>query len=121
MRLGACLKMMFCSGLVVLGTADEGGAQLYRFGKNKVQFTDFDWQKMETPNFDVYFYAEEEELAGYAAHMAEVSAHLTSHKAPKRPPGDRRARRVFGRGRRPAAAPRLAALPPAMMFSAAAG
>ena len=75
MRLGAYLKKMWCSGLLglalFLGAAGEGGAQLYRFGKNKVQFTDFDWQKMETPHFDVYFYAEEEELAGYAAHMAE--------------------------------------------------
>ncbi|NKB70751.1 MAG: hypothetical protein GKR89_27085 [Candidatus Latescibacteria bacterium] len=75
MRSGARCDTIGCSLLLVLalvlGAADGSRAQLYRFGKNKVQFTDFDWQKMETPHFDVYFYAEEEELAGYAAHMAE--------------------------------------------------
>ena len=58
--------------LNLLGGA-KSEAQLYHFGKNKVQFADFEWQKMETPHFEVYFYAAEEELAQYAAHMAENS------------------------------------------------
>ncbi len=51
--------------------ADPGASQVHRFGKNKVQYADFQWQKTETDHFDLYFYAEEEELAGYAAEMAE--------------------------------------------------
>ena len=54
-------------------TATQANGQLYRFGKNKVQFAEFEWQKMETPHFELYFFEEEEELAGYAAHMAEES------------------------------------------------
>jgi len=45
--------------------------QFSGFGKNKVQYFPFTWQKMATPHFDLYFYPEEEELAGYAAVMAE--------------------------------------------------
>jgi len=41
------------------------------FGRNKVQYAEFAWRKMETEHFDVYFFAEEEELAAYAAQMAE--------------------------------------------------
>ena len=41
------------------------------FGRNKVQYAEFAWRKMETAHFDVYFFAEEEELAAYAAQMAE--------------------------------------------------
>jgi hypothetical protein len=57
--------------VALLCMAGAGHAQFSRFGKNKVQYDEFDWEKMETPHFDVYFYQEEEELAGYAAHMAE--------------------------------------------------
>ena len=62
-----------CAGLflLLLLLPEESGGQFYRFGKNKVQFAEFEWQRMETPHFDVYYFAEEEELAGYAAHMAE--------------------------------------------------
>ena len=49
----------------------DASGQLYRFGKNKVQYDEFRWQKMNTPHFDLYFYPEEEELATYAARMAE--------------------------------------------------
>lgn len=45
-------------------------AQFY-FGKNKVQYTNFDWQVMETEHFRVFFYPEEGELAQIAARIAE--------------------------------------------------
>lgn len=45
-------------------------AQFY-FGKNKVQYTQFDWQVMETEHFRIYFYSEEEEIAQIAADIAE--------------------------------------------------
>ncbi|MCI0530959.1 MAG: hypothetical protein L0Y74_03280 [candidate division Zixibacteria bacterium] len=53
--------------LVVHGT---GQAQFY-FGKNKVQYTQFDWQVLKTDHFEVYFYPEEEELAQLGARVAE--------------------------------------------------
>ena len=45
----------------------------YHFGKNKIQYTNFQWQVMNTEHFEVYFYSEERELAETAAAMAEKS------------------------------------------------
>lgn len=45
-------------------------AQFY-FGKNKVQYTNFDWHVMETEHFRIFFYLDEEELAKIAARIAE--------------------------------------------------
>jgi Tol biopolymer transport system component len=58
--------------LAVIALCTPGHSQLYRFGKNKVQFDRFEWQKMETEHFDLYFYPEESELASFAAPMAEA-------------------------------------------------
>ena len=52
-------------------TAYAAHGQFTRFGKNKVQYAEFEWQKMESEHFDVYFFAAEEQLATYAAQMAE--------------------------------------------------
>jgi len=45
----------------------------YYFGKNKVQYTDFNWQVMTTEHFYIYFYSDESELAEIAARCAEES------------------------------------------------
>lgn len=66
--------MLIVAALVVTVVAAEGAwAQFYRFGKNKVQFAEFDWQELVTPHFNVYFFVEEDSLAAIAAHMAESS------------------------------------------------
>jgi hypothetical protein len=59
---------LICS-LVALGQ-HESRAQFY-FGKNKIQYTDFQWRVMKTDHFEVYFYAQEAELAEVAVAMAE--------------------------------------------------
>lgn len=45
----------------------------YYFGKNKVQYTDFEWQVLSTDKFDIYFYDSERELAEVAAEAAHDS------------------------------------------------
>ncbi|MCH7760718.1 PD40 domain-containing protein [candidate division TA06 bacterium] len=47
----------------------EADAQV--FGKNKVQYKDFHWQKTETPHFDIYYYQGEEDLARFASTVIE--------------------------------------------------
>ncbi|MFQ5500135.1 MAG: hypothetical protein ACE5FH_10745, partial [Candidatus Zixiibacteriota bacterium] len=47
-------------------------AQFY-FGKNKVQYTRFDWHVMTTEHFRIYFYKDEGEIARIAARSAEDS------------------------------------------------
>jgi hypothetical protein len=41
------------------------------FGKNKVQYREFDWQIYHSPHFDVYYYSEEEELLEKVVSFAE--------------------------------------------------
>ena len=65
---------------LVLSAGEPAAAQLYRFGKNKVQYDEFAWRRMATPHFDVYFYPEEEELATYASRMAEEGYYDLSRK-----------------------------------------
>ncbi|MCP4568166.1 MAG: hypothetical protein GY841_11365, partial [FCB group bacterium] len=59
------------TGLIIL-LAQPLAAQFY-FGKNKVQYTQFDWQVMTTEHFRIYFYSAESELAEIAARSAEES------------------------------------------------
>lgn len=58
--------------LLVLLLPLVASAQFY-FGKNKVQYTEFEWQVMATDHFRVYFYVEEEQLAQTAAQIAETA------------------------------------------------
>ncbi len=62
---------MRCLAWVALGWLLASAASGQGFGRNKVQYAEFAWRKMETEHFDVYFFAEEAELAAYAAQMAE--------------------------------------------------
>jgi hypothetical protein len=43
----------------------------YLFGQNKVIYSARDWKVLATPHLDVYYYAEERELAEYMADFAE--------------------------------------------------
>ena len=60
------------------------------FGKNKVQYTRFDWQVMTTDHFNVYFYSEEQEIARVAARIAEDSYRVLAirfnHEVPEKIP-----------------------------------
>ncbi len=56
----------------VLLSAGNLQAQFY-FGKNKVQYTSFDWQVMTTDHFRIYFYTDEKEIAEIAGKIAEDS------------------------------------------------
>lgn len=52
----------------------------FYFGKNKVQYSDFDWQILTTEHFTIYFYREEEEVAKIAAALAESSYTFLANK-----------------------------------------
>ncbi|MBU1098145.1 MAG: hypothetical protein KKB34_16800 [Bacteroidetes bacterium] len=46
-------------------------AQFYFFGRNKVQYEDFDWKVIKTDHFNIYYYGEFEEMAEIGAKYAE--------------------------------------------------
>jgi hypothetical protein len=48
-------------------------AQGFHFGRNKVQYTPFDWQVLKTKHFDIYYYPEMKDLAEKGARFAEES------------------------------------------------
>lgn len=48
-------------------------SQFFYFGRNKVQYTDFDWQVLKTEHFDIYYYSGTDDLAHRGAFIAESS------------------------------------------------
>ena len=43
------------------------------FGQNKVQYREFDWQFLQSPHFDIYFYADGQPLAEFTSEVLEES------------------------------------------------
>ncbi|MCB2202118.1 hypothetical protein KQH51_04755 [bacterium] len=64
--------LIFSVAFALALLAGNASAQFY-FGKNKVNYTRFDWQVMTTEHFHIYFYTEGEEIAKIAAYEAEKS------------------------------------------------
>lgn len=62
-------KYCLVSFLLVCTTS----AQFYYFGRNKVQYTDFDWHVLKTDHFDIYYYPEMKDIAERGAAHAEES------------------------------------------------
>jgi hypothetical protein len=52
---------------------DSAFTQFFYFGRNKVQYTAFDWQVLKTEHFDIYYYSEMKDLAEQGAYFAEES------------------------------------------------
>lgn len=46
-------------------------AQFFYFGRNKVQYTEFEWHVLKTEHFDIYYYPEMQDLAERGAFFAE--------------------------------------------------
>lgn len=59
--------------VISLLVVEQSLAQFFSFGRNKVQYTEFDWHVLKTEHFDVYYYPEMEELARIGAQYAEES------------------------------------------------
>lgn len=72
---GRALLLTAALAAAVAFSADPARGQGY-FGKNKVQYTSFDWRLLTTAHFKIYFYSEETELAEIAAKSAEESYRL---------------------------------------------
>ena len=63
---------LFAAALALAAPAvAPGPLEAQYFGRNKVQYTEFDFRILRTPRFDIYFYPEEEAAARDAARMAE--------------------------------------------------
>lgn len=57
--------------LTILLGVSSASAQFFSFGRNKVQYTEFDWHVLKTEHFDIYYYPEMQDLAERGAFFAE--------------------------------------------------
>jgi Tol biopolymer transport system component len=68
----ALIRLIAVFGAVVtMGIALTPHAEAQYFGRNKVQYREFDFEVLKTTHFDVYFYAEERDAAADVGRMAE--------------------------------------------------
>lgn len=57
--------------LILLLISSQMQAQGFYFGRNKVQYTKFDWHILKTKHFDIYYYPEMQDIAEKGAQFAE--------------------------------------------------
>ena len=65
--------------IVILLVATVFGQGFY-FGRNKVQYNEFDWHILKTEHFDIYYYPEMKNVAEKGAYFAEESYNLLQTK-----------------------------------------
>jgi len=66
--------------ILVLIFATSASSQFFYFGRNKVQYTNFDWHVLKTEHFDIYYYPEMKNLAERGAFFAEESYNILEEK-----------------------------------------
>ncbi len=78
------------AGLLILVFAVPMAVEAQYFGRNKVQYDDFDFRVIETPHFDIYYYPAKEEAIQDVTRMAERwyerFARLFQHEFTERKP-----------------------------------
>ncbi|MEM1043537.1 MAG: BamA/TamA family outer membrane protein [Bacteroidota bacterium] len=66
------LPLALVAALVTGGWPGVAEAQYFRFGKNKVQYENLDWQYLQSTHFDIFYYEPGgRALADFTAHAAE--------------------------------------------------
>src|SRR5690349_21248067 len=79
------MKARFATFLLLTALAFAAGAgtaaaQTVPFGKNKIQYRNFDWQVLSGEHLDVYYYPAEKELAKLALSYGEESYSVLERK-----------------------------------------
>ncbi len=62
---------LIACGFLLAHTFAQAQVNAVTFGKNRIQYKNFKWQYYQTKNFNVYFYDDGQELAKFAAQLAE--------------------------------------------------
>ena len=61
-------------------SSENAKSQFVNFGRNKVQYSDFEWNILQTEHFQIYYYKEARELAEIGANYAEESYTILQQK-----------------------------------------
>ena len=67
------MKSLAIAVAIAAAFSQTAAAQLVPFGKNKIQYDDFEWHVLEGEHVDVYYYPEEEDVARLALAYADES------------------------------------------------
>ena len=78
--IGGLLKKSLFVFLFVLFIVGQNAHGQYYFGRNKIQYNNFEWYVLKTEHFDIYYYPEMRELAEIGAAYAEETYHLLEDK-----------------------------------------
>lgn len=78
MRISSHIKILWVTLLLVIVSFQS--AQATYFGRNKIQYKDLQWEILNTPHFEIYFYKGEESFAARAALLLEDGYQMLSHK-----------------------------------------
>src|SRR5690625_7179476 len=71
-HLNRIFLISFLTVFVITAGVPDLYAQYFNFGKNRVQYDDFDWRYIETDHFDIYYYDEKNyHLAQFTAETVE--------------------------------------------------
>ena len=73
MKFRSLVPSLLRSIVLLLTASTLAHAQTVPFGKNKIQYRDFDWRIMPGQHIDVYYYPEEEDVARLALTYGEES------------------------------------------------
>lgn len=73
-------RLLFFFVLLSFLFSDSGFAQGFYFGRNKVQYTQFNWHILKTEHFDIYYYPEMKDIAEKGAKFAEDSYEILQTK-----------------------------------------
>ncbi|MCH7781665.1 PD40 domain-containing protein [candidate division KSB1 bacterium] len=73
-------KYFFSIILVLIFTSNDALSQRFYYGRNKIQYTDFDWMVLTTDHFNIYYYPEMKKLAEQGAFYAEESYKILENK-----------------------------------------
>ena len=69
MKFNISIALLSC--LFLFGIHEDGNAQ-FSFGKNRVQYNEFDWRFIQSDHFDIYYYdSENYYLAEFSAYALE--------------------------------------------------
>ncbi len=64
-------RFLWAVGLILYFLPAQGQQARETFGKNRIQYKDFDWKYLSSENFDVYYYDDRRKVAGEAIQYLE--------------------------------------------------
>jgi len=73
-------RYLFSIILILVFASNEALSQRFYYGRNKIQYTDFDWMVLSTDHFNIYYYPEMQDLAEQGAFYAEESYKILENK-----------------------------------------